>query len=329
MGLKYQQGGGGFPKDAAKAVSWFTAAARNGQSVGNYLVGVCYLGNGCKLDEAAAQPFLLAAAADHWRGAELAIGVIYRKRGDTQSAKKWLLAAAEHGDPNAQFEIAGILANEPEPESKAQARQWYMKAALNGNGAAAVNAGDMYWHGVGGPVDLREAFRWTERAALMSIPQGWINLVAYYRSVEKNPVEAARWSRVLADLHFGVAAPASGPVQRSISFNYQNNPADRHILVQLGDSRWEERLPQGSYRFTAVGSASVDGNHGTVLRKEDRSLYLFVPDAGSRATTVPGSASARKVSTVPGLCSRTLWRTNETWFGASASALMLLRANHP
>lgn len=130
----YENGYGGAPKDIARAVALYTAAAEGG-----YPKSWCALGN-------------LHAAGK---------GVAK----DAAKAVSFCRKGADLGDPDAQTDLGNFyLRGAVVPKDQAEARRWYEKAAAVGQKNAAYNLGLMAWTGDGQAKDPAAARRWLKVA---------------------------------------------------------------------------------------------------------------------------------------------------------------------
>jgi uncharacterized protein len=157
----------------------------------------------------------------------------------TQSDFRVLLSQAESGDREAQYRLARLY-EYPEdrsaPKNDAAAREWVLKSAEQGYGAAEAMLGEMYLLGADGDrgkaemwlrraaeqgiagaefllgssyeigkfgmTDYREAFKWLRRAAEQDRPDAQVSLGEMYEEgefVSKNYVLAAKWYRKAAE----------------------------------------------------------------------------------------------------------------------------------
>ena len=84
---------------------------------------------------------------------------------------KWLRAAAEHENADAQREIGDIyrgqcLGKPVVDKDLVEAARWYRRAAENGDAEAKRKLGDMYNSGNGVPKDYSEAAKWYKEASV-------------------------------------------------------------------------------------------------------------------------------------------------------------------
>lgn len=168
-------------KDESVGVWWLRQAAANDFSRAQLLLGQLYeSGNLVSQDQTEALRLYTRAAEQGDCEAELFLGLHYRGgqfdlrtkkwdyRGarDAASAVLWLRRSAEHGNPDAQFEL-GRLYEEGDGVTPdyAVAAYWYLKAAdhgpdLGGAGQGRNALATLYMKGNGVPKDYVEAYKW-------------------------------------------------------------------------------------------------------------------------------------------------------------------------
>lgn len=79
---------------------------------------------------------------------------------------KQIRAAAEQGDPEAQYNLGVMYAKgKGVPKNHKTAVAWYRKAAEQGDPAAQFNLGVMYERGLGVSEDAKTAVEWYRQAA--------------------------------------------------------------------------------------------------------------------------------------------------------------------
>jgi len=84
---------------------------------------------------------------------------------DYAQARQWWEKAAIQGNADAQYNLGFLYDNgQGVSQDYAQARQWYEKAAIQGNANAQANIGRMYANGQGGPQDYALARQWYAKA---------------------------------------------------------------------------------------------------------------------------------------------------------------------
>src|SRR4030095_15042242 len=105
--------------------------------------------------------------------------------------------AADHGDANAQFELArALLTGNGVPKDPAKALEWMKKAAAQNHADALGGVGYFYAKGVAVPEDDREAIEWFRKGAERGSAKAQLNLglaLANGKGVEKNESEGLRW----------------------------------------------------------------------------------------------------------------------------------------
>jgi hypothetical protein len=85
---------------------------------------------------------------------------------DYEHGVKWLIRAAELGEPQAQNDLgcAYLKGHGVTPDAR-KAAEWIRKAADQGSAAAESNLGYLFEHGEGVRVDYPEAYKWYRLAA--------------------------------------------------------------------------------------------------------------------------------------------------------------------
>jgi TPR repeat protein len=173
LGLLYERGRGGAPKDEKKAVEWFMKAALQGDpDAANNLGYHYYVGRG--VSQSYDEAFRWYTAASQAATAD-----------DRDKSAAWTnLASLYHWGRGTK-------------KDDKKAREFYLKAAELGNPAAQNNVAYLYEHGLGGPVDAAEAARWYKQAAEQgfSVAQG--NLGVVYedgRGMKRDDAQAEAWT---------------------------------------------------------------------------------------------------------------------------------------
>ena len=105
--------------------------------------------------------------------AQYSLGVMYRDGlGVTQDDKKaiaWYQKAAEQDDVRAQYELANLLFNGPEPDYKEASVWYYMAAALHEHPESQYRLGEIHAEGLGVTKDATEARKWYLKAARQGV----------------------------------------------------------------------------------------------------------------------------------------------------------------
>ena len=125
---------------------------------------------------------------------------------DPAAARRWSMAAAEQGEPVAQY-LVGALSDK---DDAAKAFAWYEQAALRGNLKAMHNVAIAYAEGRGTPQDDRRAAAWFNRAAQQGYVDSQFDLAVLFergQGVTQNRIAALKW--------YLIAAKAGDAVSRS------------------------------------------------------------------------------------------------------------------
>jgi TPR repeat protein len=127
--------------------------------------------------------------------ADVAAGMrAFRNKDYTTAFNEWK-AAAEEGQPEAEFDLGVLYAQgRGVKRDLTLAEQWYRKAAEQGNAEAEFALGQMYARGWGVPRDEADAIRWFQMA---NAPEtdgpatDWAVIEGY--GVQKDEKQAAYW----------------------------------------------------------------------------------------------------------------------------------------
>ena len=114
---------------------------------------------------------------------------------DTLAAARWSLAAAEQGEPSAEFILGTLYSDGIKPNAR-QAVKWYFAAASGGNVRAMHNLGVAFLSGQGVERDPAAASNWFHRAANAGYRDSAFDLAVLYErgdGVPQNAHEALRW----------------------------------------------------------------------------------------------------------------------------------------
>jgi TPR repeat protein len=177
--------GRGVPKDRDKVLNWFRCAAGQGDDLAQLRAGIILLGR------AVEQSFAQNRDAD---------GAHNQERLQSEGMH-WLRRSAEHGNPEAQYELARRLLRDDrraalqwldraakKDHDKAQcelgeiyrrgkgdlgvneveAARWFLLAAERGNTSAQAKIGEMFYSGTGTRQDFVKAYTWLNLAAAQS-----------------------------------------------------------------------------------------------------------------------------------------------------------------
>ena len=222
------------------AVEYLKYAADLGHAESQNLLGVCYMeGLGVQKDEAEADKWFRASAAQGCAGAQRNIGLGYYNNGEYEKAVEWYRKAADQWDAEAQLYLGlcyllgkGVAVNYEEADKllflsagqgNAQAQfnlglgrfnngnykeavEWYRRAAEQGYDSAQLNLAICYLTGKGVEIDYKEADKWLRAAAAQGNVQAFFNLgLGCYNN--KNYAEAKTWlQKAAAKGHADAAA---------------------------------------------------------------------------------------------------------------------------
>ena len=162
--------GQGLKQNLEAGAALITRAALAGQLDAQKLLAKLYTeGLGVAADPARALYWqrLAGAAGDAASAREAGMAYV-RGQGtaaDRTQGRYWLEKAASGADSRAAFELSRLMRGEDSPAGPRDAQFWLREAAITGTLDAQFRLGLQYWSGQGTKVNLREALRWTCRAA--------------------------------------------------------------------------------------------------------------------------------------------------------------------
>ena len=113
------------------------------------------------------------------------------------AARRWSLAAAEQGEPMAQYMVGALYSK----QDTARAFSWFEQAALRGNVKAMHNLAIAYAEGLGTRQDDRRAAAWFNRAAQQGYVDSQFDLAVLFergQGVTQNQVAALKWYLIAA-----------------------------------------------------------------------------------------------------------------------------------
>ncbi len=172
QGYRYYMGIG-VPRNYAKALRFYLAAAEKGDPEAQFIVGgMYYQGLGTDPNRKEALRWLLKAAEQGvWSPESLRIlGTMYLQGTGVpqnfQEARNYLERAAELGDLTAKKNLAYMYFNGlTGKKDYKQALKLYKEAALMGDSSSQYNVGLMYARGLGTAIDRVKAYAWFSLAA--------------------------------------------------------------------------------------------------------------------------------------------------------------------
>lgn len=218
----------GTPRDEAKAIALFEAAAERNHAAALFNLAVSYEHGTLGLPEDMTRAhalFVRGAGLDH-PPALYRLALIYLNKAratdaglpyDPSLGVALLERAVTTGHPQAAAELAFLLQRGDEaPQDLARARKLFLIAAAHGVGRAQIAYADMVEKGHGGPADRVEAEVWFRRAQADGTSEGAIRLA---RLLTRNSVpgqdrqiEALAWC-LWYHAHQPVTPPAD-PMRR-------------------------------------------------------------------------------------------------------------------
>jgi TPR repeat protein len=166
LGVCYQTGADGFPKDFNKALQLYTKLSGAGHIGGQHNLATMYLnGQGVPKDVQRAVNMFLKVAKQGSVKAQNLVGFMYltgqNLPQDYQEAVKWFTKAAQQNNPTAQNALGFMYSNGyGVTQDFSIAVTWYKKAALQGNKYSQHNLGWLYFTGHGIEQDYIEAWKW-------------------------------------------------------------------------------------------------------------------------------------------------------------------------
>ncbi len=198
VGLEYYTGKI-VSKDYAKAITWFTKAAFQGDVVAQYYLGLCH---------------------------------VYGDKKNYNSAFLWFTKAAEASHVGAQLYVAHCYAYGWGVEiDHVTAVSWYRKAASDGNSTAMYYLGSAYFNGRGIEKNETKAFLYFDMAAKAGNVDAEVYLGYCY---EKGCAVAVDMTRAVQ--HYLAAAEAgNASAQYNIGLCYKNGKgvkADRSVAIK-------------------------------------------------------------------------------------------------
>ncbi len=115
---------------------------------------------------------------------------------------------AEGGDAEAQHELGALLAvGRGNPQSYAEAAQWFQRAAEQGHSGAQYWLGNLYMRGAGVPQDQHRMMQWWHKAAVQGNVNAQYALGSAYRDGDMIKPDAAR-----ANAWFFMASSNTGAI---------------------------------------------------------------------------------------------------------------------
>jgi localization factor PodJL len=148
---------------ADKGVAHLIALADSGDARAETALAIAYLkGDGVAGDDEAARRWSQAAAQQGQPVAEYVLGTLYLEGNRNESeAARWFLAAASQGNIKAMHNLAIAYAEGQGVEKDpAEAVKWFLRAAEAGYRDSQFDLGVVYERGLGVPQSARAALKW-------------------------------------------------------------------------------------------------------------------------------------------------------------------------
>ncbi len=246
---------------------WSEQLAKKNEPEGQYVLGLCYLGNfGVEKNEEEAIKYLTKAGEAGIAYAQYELGRYYENNKQIEDNGKkavyWYQKADEQNLPEATYELAICCRDEKDTTSLIE------KAANQGNAAAQNRLGICYDNGKGVEQNQEKAVYWYKQAAKQGYDWGQKNLAQKYKdSTDNNKInERKRLLQLSAEQDIGVAQYELALCYEQGKGTDQNNKAAFYWMKRAVDNNVEEAKPiLGRY---------YDEGIGTPVNKEKADFYL-------------------------------------------------------
>jgi len=214
----------GVKLDRKAAAFWYGQAANGGDAAAMFKYALLLMeGRDVPQDKPKADEFMRKAAdagnaEAQFNWAQIVVTANPGENG-LRMALPYYEKSAEHGIADAQYAVSQLYMTikDIEPEKKATARDWLVRAARAGFDTAQLDMGIWLINGVGGPRDYADGFNWLKVAANRGNVVAQNKLAHLYINAlgtKPDPIEAAKWyvlSRraglkdpVLEDFYLGI-----------------------------------------------------------------------------------------------------------------------------
>ena len=145
----------------------------------------------------AARLMALADSGDARAQTVLALNYLHSNPGDNQAALRWSQAAAQQGEPVAEYVLGALVSKQDAPRAFAM----FQDAALHGNLKAMHNLAIAYAQGQGTAEDDKRAAAWFGRAAAQGYVDSQFDLAVLFergQGVKQNRIAALKWYLIAA-----------------------------------------------------------------------------------------------------------------------------------
>ena len=196
----------GVAENVARASSWYALAAKNGDRMAAFELGLLYLnGDGVPKNRQRAGELFKQAADKGYPPAEYNLALLHVEGTDVSpsltSAATLMKSAADAGLPEAQYDYGTMLMEGAgAPPNPAEGARQIGLAAAQGLVEAEIDYATLLYLGQGVAKNLKEAVGWYERAANAGNPVAqdrYAKLLAVGEGIELDLKQAAMW-RALA-----------------------------------------------------------------------------------------------------------------------------------
>ncbi|MDR3424661.1 MAG: phospholipase D-like domain-containing protein [Alphaproteobacteria bacterium] len=208
LGMAYQDGDFGLPKNAAVSMNWYRKAADQREPLSEWRVGVSYLnGEMGEKDETKAAKLIRDAAEQGFAQGEAVYGSLCAEGigvpKDIAEAIRWYQKAVEQGDARGQILLGLAYINgQGVQKDPSEAVKWVRKSADQGFNLAEYTLATMYQSGKGGQKNEGEALKWFRKAAEHGYAEAQRIVGGYYftgKEVPKDYAEGIKWFRKAAE----------------------------------------------------------------------------------------------------------------------------------
>jgi TPR repeat protein len=196
----------GMPEARDEAAKWYQRAADQGDPDGLTSIGLYYQNGegGLPKDTAKARALYEQAAAKDWAPAMTNLGDFYATGNgvpaDMKAALTWYRKAADLGDANAMYSVGQRYEHgDGVPQDFGDAKNWYERGAKLDHAGCIERLGAFYLAGKDVPLSYITARQMFESAAAKGLPQAMYDLAKLYSDgdgVSKDPVEAYVWAGI-------------------------------------------------------------------------------------------------------------------------------------
>ncbi len=188
---------------------------------------------------------------------------------DRTAAAHWRLAAAKRGDHDAQVAIAWTFLH-GEPRRPAEAFNWAREGVKGGSAEAFAQLGYLYAHGVGTPVDGKQALMCYEAALRLGEKSSYHAIAELYaegRGVPRDPCRAFDWYRRGAEAGYG-------PCKEEVARRYeQGEGVARDLRAAIA---WYEKAFDSTNHEPAYAIARILASGPAELRNPRLALRWYL-----------------------------------------------------